>query len=168
MTWFKKLWSALSKWWNKKNPPEPVPIPPPEPVVPPVDPVTPVGELVDPPLTEKEVKGAKDGYEEECGTQAHFGLIFRGHTIRPSISEYWILSSPWYYSSEDGKNDTRIRQVENDIVCPDVVYRGVVFHCRGWCKDEPGKHDMNPKLDFVGDRAPRGTKHAIVECRKVV
>lgn len=133
-------------------------------------PVVPVvGGLIDPSMTAEELDNRNGaGDREEVRIEAVYKIIFRGHTKRPSVNGWWTLSTPWIYKDKDGKDRTVIQRVGNDVIVPDVVFRDVVYQCVGWCKDEPQKGNLNPRLDYVGNKAPWGTKHAIIECRKPV
>lgn len=121
--------------------------------IPPAPPADLSGELIDPPgFTEASVAAAAQF--EECGMEANYGMVLRCMVWRGKAGSWWILTTPF---------PGHVTRTATGFACPDFVFQGGLYHCRGWASDEPQNRDANPPMVSTG---PNGsTKYPLWEVR---
>lgn len=132
--WIQKLLDAVAKWLNgpKDKPVVKPPVTPP--VAPPVVNAPATGALIDPPGFDKAYVAAHSGFEE-CGMDGATGVFrLRCTVIYPIAGGTCILSSPFLKHFRKGSDGS----ITYD---QDFMYQDGVYHCRGFCANEPRSKD---------------------------
>lgn len=118
------------------------------------------GDLVDPNPSKYTVAYVSSHANyEECGIEAERKITVRLCCWRPSVKDWWMLSS---------LDEGRIKVKDGQISCPDFIKDGYSYHVNGWGVDEPHRGTPTSFVKWPGNSTSYGgRRYLYIECRKV-